>query len=71
MQCPKCGVEAAIMNTRTEITGDQSPETQTRVWSVLMYQCRNPACKAFRTDVGETRHLVFPERSAETSEAGD
>lgn len=63
MQCPKCGLEAVIMVTRMEAKGDQSPETQTEVWAVQVHRCRNPACKEYQRDVGETRHRVFPEET--------
>lgn len=72
MKCSKCAVEAAIMKTRMETTGDQSPDTQTEVWAVMEYQCRNPACGAYGKPVGETRHRVYPEetqaRGGETDE---
>lgn len=61
MKCPKCGVEAAIMGTKTKATGDQSPKTQTEVWTVLVYQCRNPGCNEFGKEVGESQHKIYPE----------
>lgn len=63
MRCPKCGVEAAMMRTRTVAVGDQSPDTQTEIWTVMVYQCRNPGCPQHRKDVGETRHRVYPEEN--------
>lgn len=65
VKCPRCGVEAAIMGTRTEVTGDRSPETETEVWTVLVYRCRNPNCREYGKDVGETRHRIFPEGTGE------
>lgn len=63
MKCPKCSLEAMITRTRMEADGDKSPDTQTEVWVVQVYQCRNPVCGAFETDVGETHHRVFPEEN--------
>lgn len=62
MNCPKCGVEAAIMTTRTEVMGDDTPEAQTEVFQVLGYQCRNPQCERFERDVGEEKIRIYPER---------
>jgi hypothetical protein len=68
MKCEKCGLEAVIMRTRMDANGDQSPSTQTEVWAIQTYQCRNPACGECGKDVGETHHRVYPE---EEQAAGD
>ena len=61
MNCPGCGVPAVIMRSGTEVTGDRSPDTQTEVWSVLEYHCRNPQCIKCGEDIGETRHRIYPQ----------
>lgn len=66
MRCPSCGVDAAIMHTRTEVEGDTAPEMQTQVFAVLEYQCRNPACERNGEPVGETRHRLFPAEDVTT-----
>ena len=60
MQCPECKLEAYIMGKSTEVLGDESPETETEVWSVLEFECRNPACQMNGKKVGEVRHRVYP-----------
>ncbi len=59
MICPDCGVEAAIMESRYEVEGDQSTKTKTKVFSVLKFQCRNKACTKFQKEIGEIRHEVY------------
>ena len=62
MQCPTCGVEAVIMGSRYEVEGDQRPDTETKVFSVLEFQCRNPQCPRCksRETVGTVRNLIYP-----------
>jgi len=60
LKCPACGIEAEINRTRTEVSGDQSADTETVVDTVLEYICRNPACERFQHNAGETRHRVYP-----------
>lgn len=68
MQCPKCSLEAYINSTCTEIEGDDSPQTQTRVYTRMIYHCRNPRCTAYGTSVGEIRHQSYPEQLAGAEE---
>lgn len=67
MNCPKCGVEAAIMASRVEVIGDDSPEKQTEVYQVLVYQCRNPQCDCFERDIGEEKIRTYPETGEEVN----
>lgn len=60
MKCPECGVEAWIAHSRTEVLGDDSPDVQTEVHSVLEYQCRNPGCIRHGETVGESRSRIYP-----------
>lgn len=61
MRCPECGLEAIISYSRTEVEGDKSPDTETRVFTVLEYQCRNPTCPQNGKSVGESKHQTYPE----------
>ena len=63
MKCPECGVEGMIWESRTEVTGDSSPQEQTQVWTVLRYRCRNPNCPSCErgTVIGEDRVRIYPE----------
>ncbi len=60
MICDKCGLDASIVTSGTEITGDDSPDTQTTIFTVLTYACRNPHCERYRKQIGQTRHQVYP-----------
>ncbi len=60
MICPKCGIEAVIMKSEVVVSGDTSPEEETRVESVLKFHCRNPNCVKYGQEVGESRHQIYP-----------
>lgn len=47
MLCPKCKCEMRISTTETSVEGDESPLTQTKVYTVQTLCCRNPACENF------------------------
>ncbi len=55
MNCPKCGMEAMISASHNAVTGDASPETPTKLFRVLTFQCRNPQCEKFGKEVGQQR----------------
>lgn len=44
MLCPLCKTQMRITATRTTVTGDESPDTVTRVFIEQDLTCRNPAC---------------------------
>lgn len=58
MLCPECKTEAAIMESGYTVSGDTSPEENTRVFSVLKFHCRNPQCRRFEEEIGEERHEI-------------
>ena len=66
MVCPKCGAEAIIDGTRVEVSGDKSWATQTEVFEVMVYRCRNRRCEANGTEIGEDRIKIYP-----TEEGGE
>jgi len=59
MKCKVCGIDGQIMGSRTEVTGDKSPDTVTQVFSVLESECVNPQCENDGKSIGEERILVF------------
>ena len=48
MLCPACGVELRIIGSATVVTGDDSADTPTRVYTRHTLQCKNPACERIR-----------------------
>lgn len=46
MLCPLCKVEMRL-ESRTAVTGDESPDTETRVLLVQEFFCRNPRCARY------------------------
>ena len=44
MLCPLCKTQMRITATRIVVTGDESPDTVTRVFIEQDLSCRNPAC---------------------------
>ncbi len=59
MQCPKCGLEATIVNSCTRVSGDNSPEEKTRVYTVQEFSCQNPACENHGKPLGQAEHLIY------------
>ncbi len=62
MLCPACGVELRIIGSATVVTGDDSADTPTRVYTRHTLQCKNPACE--RRAPVTVDHLVYPANSA-------
>lgn len=55
MLCPKCNTELMIQSARLEFTGDESPDTVTRAYTVQTLVCRNPQCSDCGKAVAENR----------------
>ena len=55
MNCPRCKTELFIDSSKLEITGDQSPDTETKVFTVQTLSCRNPNCENYLKPVAENR----------------
>lgn len=53
MICSKCGLEGIIHSVEHRVTGDESPDTQTQVFVVQHFVCRNPQCEDFEKEIGE------------------
>ena len=60
MQCPKCGIEAKISKSFTEVAGDNSPDEQTTVSTVLIFECRNPQCENYNKQIDQVKHKTYP-----------
>lgn len=48
MSC--CSVDPFVCKTYLRVTGDNSPDTETKVYTVIVYKCINPNC----ADYGKT-----------------
>lgn len=55
MKCPKCGMDAIISASHNLVTGDDSPDTTTRLYRVLTFRCRNPQCESCGKDIGQQK----------------
>lgn len=56
MLCPKCKVALRISRSYTKVTGDESPDTETKVFTVQELECRNPKCEDFGKVVKTAEH---------------
>lgn len=45
--CSSCGVLMDIDHVVYEMEGDESDKTETKLYTVPLYRCRNPACPRF------------------------
>ena len=57
--CPKCKTATYIGKTYTEVEGDNSPDTPTRVYTVVEQVCRNPQCEDYKKVIAKERHLQY------------
>ena len=63
MLCDKCKTEAMISKSETVVEGDQSVYTPTKVFTRLVFSCRNPSCSQYQKEVGEVKHQIYPENN--------
>lgn len=59
MKCPLCPVEPIVNNAGKSITGDNSPDTPTKIYDRINFVCRNPQCPNFGKVIGEELILSF------------
>nr|DAR10349.1 MAG TPA: hypothetical protein [Caudoviricetes sp.] len=52
-----------ISKSETVVEGDQSVYTQTKVFTRLVFSCRNPSCSQYQKEVGEVKHQIYPENN--------
>lgn len=62
MVCSGCGVELRIVGSETVVTGDDSADTPTKVYTRQTLRCPNPACSCRASVVVD--HLVYQSRPA-------
>lgn len=58
MKCPICDVEAMIGRSYTSVEGDNSPDTETRVFTVQEFWCRNKQCENYGRPIGIKKHQL-------------
>lgn len=59
MLCPQCKCELHIKETRTEVVGDESPDTPTRVYQVQDMICANENCINCGRVLDTRKHLLY------------
>lgn len=63
MLCPSCKTELRIQRSRTEVEGDNSESTATKVYTVQDLVCVNQECPQYSPDgsniIQEVRHLIY------------
>ena len=58
MKCPLCNVEAFISSTYNKVEGDNSPDTETKVYTVQEMSCRNKNCDNYNKVVATVEHRL-------------
>lgn len=58
--CPLCRNLLRITETHTEVEGDSSSATETRVYTVQTLSCRSKSCANYGKPVAENRLLIYP-----------
>jgi len=48
-------MDGMISESHNLITGDKSPDEQTRLYRVLTFSCRNPQCEQCRKEIGQQK----------------
>lgn len=65
MICPECGLETRVGACWVEVSGDDRPDTVTRVVRVQQLLCRNPRCPKKDREVGQARCVLYPPEEAQ------
>lgn len=59
MLCPRCKrTEAAIVSNEIVVTGDNSPDEETKAYRVMKLVCRDPKCPYYGKIVATVRHSI-------------
>ncbi|MEF9976140.1 MAG: hypothetical protein RR271_07035 [Oscillospiraceae bacterium] len=61
MLCKECGCELRIAKSETQVFGDASPNTQTRVLLMQSLICTNVQCAMHKKEVCKSETQIFPE----------
>lgn len=59
MKCPLCNIEMMIRKTYTEVEGDESPDTPTKVYTVQDLVCRNRKCGNYEKIVETVKTPIY------------
>ena len=61
--CSVCGCCMRVTGSRDIVKGDNSPETETQIFTVLTLECVNPQCEAcgHKTEVSIKREAQHEE----------
>ena len=59
MKCEVCGVDAFISKSEMVVEGDNSPDTKTKIFQRLHFQCRNKECTNFEKEIGTKDIQVY------------
>ena len=65
MLCNKCGLEMQVTDSRNVVSGDQSPEEETRLYTVLTLECKNKQCSAYGKKKTVTNKQPIAKKSGE------
>ena len=73
MLCDTCGLEMRVTGSRNVVTGDNSPEEETRLFTVLTLECKNPACRAYgkKKEISNEQPVATFGGGAETGGTGE
>ena len=58
MKCPLCNVEARITKTCTTVEGDESPNTETKVYTIQEISCMNKNCSNYEKVIAKAKHKL-------------
>lgn len=60
MICDKCGLEMRVTDSRNVVTGDKSPEEETRLYTVLTLACKNKQCSEYgrKTEISNEQPIT-------------
>jgi hypothetical protein len=58
MKCSLCNVEASITKTFNRVEGDNSPYTETKVYTVQEMSCRNKNCDNYNKVIAVVEHQL-------------
>lgn len=56
MKCPLCKTEMQIDRVYTSVEGDESPDTETKVYKVVELKCRSKQCSNYGKVVETIRY---------------
>ena len=64
-KCPKCSLALRMGESWTQVEGDRSPDTPTKVYMAVNQYCANPQCENYGQTVETQRILMYEEPERE------